>query len=76
MVLNTERVFCTLITDHTIPYYLDALLVELNTEASVNIQVNGQTHLSCGDIVRFDMPIQGVEIMRAKIQTNTIRVGF
>jgi len=34
-------------------------LVELNTGPSVNIQVNGQTHLSCGDIVRFDMPIQG-----------------
>jgi hypothetical protein len=34
-------------------------LMELNQGASVNLQVVGQTHLSCGDIVEFDMPIQG-----------------
>ena len=33
--------------------------MELNQGASVNLQVVGQTHLSCGDIVEFDMPIQG-----------------
>ena len=34
-------------------------IIELNQGASVNIQIIGQTHLSCGDVVEFDMPIQG-----------------
>ena len=34
-------------------------IIELNQGASVNLQIIGQSHLSCGDIVEFDMPIQG-----------------
>ena len=44
-------------------------------DTSINMKINGNTTIACGDIVEFDMPIVGKEHGKGD-QTYTIQVDI